>query len=175
MNSRLQELKNAIHIQNEYFRVAGPILEHVKEQAKKFIGKKIETQTGLGSKFSEALKIDRDSIEVKPLEGAKYAHVHYVVPSCSFNSLSIEISLCFSDGKTGAVYEKRSWYFGKTENGILVSIDENCKAPTRVLDFETEVKSIKLFREAEKLAEEAEERININREAYRYLTLDYLP
>jgi hypothetical protein len=172
MNSRLKGLANAIHIHNEYYRVAGPILEHIKQVCKQFIGKKIKTQKGLSSKLYEATKIDKASIEVKPLPSTKWANLHYVSLSCDYNDLSVEISLCFSDGTTGCTYEKRSWYFGKADGEILVSIDDSYKVPTTVLNFEQELAAIKEFRRLEKLAEAAEEKINIGREAYKYISLE---
>lgn len=174
ISSRLRGLENAIHIQNEYYRIAGPILEFIKGECKNFIGKKIKTQKGLSQRLLDATKFDRESIEVKPINGAKWARVHYVALSCSYNDLSVEISLCFSDGGTGCTYEKRSWYFGKAQDDVLVSVDDDYKVPTTVLDFDTELKAIEAYRKAEKLAEAAEEQINIGREAYKYIALEHI-
>lgn len=174
-NSRLKGLENAIFIHNEYYRIAGPILEHIKTECKKFIGKKIQLAKGLSSKLYDATKIDRESIKVNPLPGTKWANLHYAGVSCSYRDLSIEISLCFSDGGHGCTYEKRSFYFGKVDdNGVLISIDDNCKAESEPMDFETEVKAIKKYLEAQKIAEELEDKIRINREAYKYISLEYL-
>lgn len=174
MKAELKNLKNVIHTHNEYYRVAAPILEHIKEVCKQFIGKKIETQKGLSAKFYEAIKINRETIDIKPIPGAKWANLHFTGVKNSYNDLSVEISLCFSNGDTGCTYEARSWYFGKTENGILVSINDNYKVPVSILDYETELAAIKEFRKLEKLAETAEEKINVNREAYKYISLEDL-
>lgn len=174
-NSRLKGLETAILIHNEYYRIAGPILEHIKTECKKFIGKKIQLQKGLSQKLYDAVKIDRDTIKVNPLPGTKWANLHYAGISCSYHDLSIEISLCFSDGATGCTYEKRSFYFGKTDdNGVLISIDDNCKAVSEPMDFETELKAIKKYLEAQKIAEDLEDKIRINREAYKYISLEYI-
>lgn len=165
----LKDLSDAIHIQNEYRRVAAPIVEHLKEVSKQFIGKKIDTLKGLSSKFAEAIIIDTASIEVKPLPYAKWANVRHLYVRNSYNDLSVKISLCFSDGKTGCTYEERSWYFGKTENGVLISINDDCKVEILNLDFETELAKIKKFRELEKQMEKAQEKILINREVYKYI------
>jgi hypothetical protein len=167
----LTGLKNAIHIKNEYNRIAAPILEHVKTVCKQFIGKKIDTQKGLSSKLYDALKFDYKTIEVKPIDGAKWAGVHYVSVQNSYNDLKVEISLCFSDGTTGCTYEKRTWYFGKTENGILISVDDNYKVDINPIDFDTEVKAILKFNELEKELERAKEKIRIGRETYQYLSV----
>lgn len=174
-NSRLKGLETAIFIHNEYYRIAGPILEHIKTECKKFIGKKIQLQKGLSQKLYDATKIERDSIKVNPLPGTKWASLHYAGISCSYKDLSVEISLCFSDGTTGCTYEKRSFYFGKTDdNGVLLSIDDNCKAESEPMDFETELKAIKKYLEAQKIAESLEDKIRINREVYKYISLEYI-
>jgi hypothetical protein len=174
-NSRLKELETAIFIHNEYYRVVGPILEQVKAECKKFIGKKINLQKGLSQKLYDATKIERDSIKVNPLPGTKWAHLHYAGLECLYRDLSIEISLCFSDGKTGCTYEKRSFYFGKVDdNGVLISIDDNCKAESEPMDFKTELQAIKNYLEAKKIAEDLEDKIRINREAYKYLSLEFM-
>jgi hypothetical protein len=168
----LTGLKNAIHIKNEYNRIAAPILEHVKNVSKQFIGKKIDTQKGLSSKFYDALKFDYKSINVKPVDGAKWANVHYVSTTCSYTDIKVEISLCFSDGTTGCTYEKRTWYFGKTDGqGILLSVDENYKVDIDPIDFETELKAILKFRELEAQMERAKDKIRIGRETYQYLSV----
>nr|WP_288837882.1 hypothetical protein [uncultured Flavobacterium sp.] len=173
MNSAFKSLKKAIHIQNEYFRIAGPILEQVKESSKEFIGKKVVTQKGLSSKYYDAVKIDYRNIKVKPIPGATFANVHHVSVRDSYDNLHVEISVCFGEPTVpGCVYESRTWYFGKTENGILTTIHEDVKVPTTVLDYDTELAAIKKFRELEKHADEAEEKINIHREAYKYINLD---
>jgi hypothetical protein len=170
MNDNLRSLKEAIHIRNEFNRIAAPILEHYKEASKPFIGKKIDTQKGLASKFADALKFDRDAIEVKPIAGAKYAKIHHVSAGASYNDLTVRISLCFGDHRgTGCIYEERGFWFGKIENQILISVNDDCKISDTVLDFNEELEKIKAFRALEKLAEEAEEKILINREAYKYL------
>ena len=87
------------------------------------------------------------------------------------NDLKVEISLCFSDGTTGCTYEKRTWYFGKTENGILISVDDNYKVDINPIDFETEVKAILKFRELEAQMERAKDKIRIGRETYQYLSV----
>lgn len=173
MNSRLQSLANSIFIHNEYYRVAGPILEHIKTECKKFIGKKIQLQKGLSSKLYEAVKIDRDTIQVNPLPGTKWAKLHYSSVNCSYHDLSVEISLCFSDGKTGCSYEKRSFYFGKVDDsGILISIDDNCKAESEPMDFDTEVKAISAYLKAAKVAEELENKIRLYRDDYKYISIE---
>jgi hypothetical protein len=168
----LNRLKNAIHIRNEYNRIAAPILEHVMNVSKQFIGKKIDTLKGLTAKYSEAIKIDRDSIDVKPLPGTKWAKAHFISVQNSYNDLRIEISLCFSDGSNGCTYESRSFYFGKTENQILVSINEDCKVSNEVLNFETELLKIKTLRKLEKQVEQVQDQILIGREAYQYLRFE---
>lgn len=174
-NSRLKGLENAIFIHNEYYRIAGPILEQIKHYSKPFLGKKIQLQKGLSSKLYDATKIDRDTIKVNPLPGTKWANLHYAGISCSYRDLSVEISLCFSDGNNGCTYEKRSFYFGKVDdNGVLISIDDNCKAESEPMDFETEVKAIKKYLEAKKIAEDLEDKIRINREAYKYIDLEHI-
>jgi hypothetical protein len=169
----LRSLKEAIHIRNEFNRIAGPILEHYKTVSKEFIGKKIETLKGLTSKFYDAVQFDRDTIEVKPIEGSKWANLQSAQVTTSYNDLTLRISLCFGDHKgTGCVYEERTFWFGKVENSILISINEDCKASDQILDFETELAKIKKFRELEKLAELAQDKILINKEAYKYLRFD---
>ena len=175
MNSRLKGLETAIFIHNEYYRVAGPILEHVKNECKKFIGKKIQLVKGLSSKLYDATKIERDSIKVNPLPGTKWASLHYAGIQCNYHDLSIEISLCFSDGNTGCSYEKRSFYFGKTDdNGVLISIDDNCKAESEPMSFETELQAITEYLKAAKVAEQLEDKIRIGREAYKYIALEHI-
>lgn len=159
MNSTNQ-LKKVIHIQNEYQRIAAPILEHVKNVSKQFIGKKIDTQKGLSSKFYDALKFDYKTINVKPVDGAKWAHVHYVNVNCSYTDIQVEISLCFSNGDTGCTYEKRTWYFGKTDGqGNLLSVDDNYKVDIDPIDYEQEKQAILKFNELEKELERAKEKI----------------
>lgn len=168
----LTGLKRAIHIQNEYQRIASPILEHVKEVCKQFIGKKVDTQKGLSAKLSEALKYDYKQIEVKPVDGAKWAQVQYVSVTCSYTDIKVEISLCFSDGSTGCSYEKRTWYFGKTDGqGLLLSVNEDYKVEVNPIHFETELKAILKFRELEEEMERAKEKIRIGRETYQYLSV----
>lgn len=164
-------LKRAIHIHNEYQRIAAPILEHIKEVCKQFIGKKVNTQKGLSSKLSEALKYDYKSIEVKPVDGAKWAHVHYVSVQCCYHDIQVEISLCFSNGTTGCTYEKRTWYFGKTENDILISVNDDYKVEVKPIDFDQEVNAILKFRELEEAMEQAKDKIRIGRETYQYLSV----
>lgn len=165
-------LKRAIHIQNEYQRIASPILEHVKQVCKQFIGKKVDTQKGLSSKLSEALKYDYKQIEVKPVDGEKWAQVHYVSVTCRYTDIQVEISLCFSDGTTGCTYEKRTWYFGKTDGqGTLLSVNDDYKVEINPIDFEQEVKAVLNFRELEKAMEEAQSKIRIGRETYQYLSV----
>lgn len=175
MKSELKALRNAIHIQNEYYRVAGPILDAIKTASKPFIDKKITTQKGLSAKFADAVRYDKatkESFVVKPIPGTKWANVHYVSVKDSYNSLSVEISICFSLGESGCTYESRSWYFGRTkDDGILHDIDDSCKVLTIILDYDTELKAIKKFRELEQLATNAEEEINVNRDAYKYINL----
>ena len=172
-NSRLKGLEKAIFIHNEYYRVAGSILEQIKHYSKPFLGKKIQLVKGFSQKFSDAVRIDRDTIKVNPLPGTKWASLHYVGVSCSYRDLSVEISLCFSDGTTGCTYEKRSFYYGKTDDvGTLISIDDNCKADSEPMDFETELKAITEYRKAEKIADELQDKIRINREAYKYISIE---
>jgi hypothetical protein len=173
INSRLKGLERAIFIHNEYYRVAGPILEHVKTECKKFIGKKIQLQKGLSQKLYDATKIDRDSIKVNPLPGTKWASLHYAGISCSYKDLSVEISLCFSDGTTGCTYEKRSFYFGKVDDsGVLISIDDNCKAESEPMNFEAELKAIADYLKAAKVAEQLEDKIRLSRDAYKYVSIE---
>lgn len=165
----LKTLRNAVHIRNEFNRIAAPIVEFIKDASRPFIGKKIDTQKGLAAKYAEAIKFDRESVDVKPIPGTKWAKLQYANVQNSYGDLRVEISICFSDGVNGCVYESRSYYFGKTEGDILKSINEDCKVSDTVLDFDTELAKIKKFRELEKLAEQAEDKILINREAYKYL------
>jgi len=172
-NSRLKGVETAILIHNEYYRVAGPILEKVKAASKNFIGKKIQLQKGLSSKFYDAVKTERDSVKVNPLPGTKWANLHYAGVSCSYNSLSIEISLCFSDGTTGCSYEKRSFYFGRVDDsGVLVDIDDNCKAESAPMDYETELNAIAEYLKAAKVAEQLEDKIRLYRDAYKYVSIE---
>lgn len=172
-NSRLKGIETAVLIHNEYYRVAGPILEQVKTECKKFIGKKIQLQKGLTQKLKDATKIERDSIKVNPLPGTKWANLHYAGISCSYKDLSIEISLCFSDGNTGCTYEKRSFYFGKVDdNGVLISIDDNCKAESVPMNFETELKAIAKYLMAVSVAEELENKIRLYRDDYKYVSIE---
>jgi hypothetical protein len=68
-----KELKNAIHVRNEYNKVAAPVVEYAKEIAKQFIGKKIETQKGISEKLRSMFNFDKTSIAVTPIDGAKQA------------------------------------------------------------------------------------------------------
>lgn len=173
MDSKTQ-LKRIIHIQNEYQRVSAPILERVKEISKQFIGKKVDTQKGLAAKFNDALKFDYKTIEVLPVDGAKWAHVHYVSVRCSYTDIQVEISLCFSDGTTGCTYEKRTWYFGKTDgNGVLLSVNDDYKVLIDPIDFDTEVKAIIRFNELELQLEQAKNDIRTRycSEYYKYFSV----
>lgn len=173
INSRLKGVERAIFIHNEFFRIAGPILEHIKTESKKFIGKKIQLQKGLSQKLNDAVKIDRDTIQVNPIPGAKHARLHYIIVSCSYHDLSVEISLSFSDGQTGCIYEKKSFYFGKVDDsGVLLSIDDNCKAESEPMNFETELKAIADYLEAAKLAEQLEDKIRLSRDHYKYVSIE---
>lgn len=168
MKTDIQTLKDAIFIHNEYKKIATPILEHIKKVCTNFIGKKIDTQKGLSAKFADAIKIDRESIKVNPLPGTKWANLHFLHVRNSYNDLSVEISLCFSDGSTGCTYEKHSYYFGKTENGVLLSVNNDCEVYQVTLDFDTELAKIKKFRELEKMAEDARDKILVSRDVYKY-------
>jgi len=42
------------------------------------------------------------------------------------------------------------------------------------MDFETELKAIKKYLEAQKIAEQLEDKIRINREAYKYIDLEHI-
>lgn len=169
MEKHYKELQNAIHIRNEFNRVAAPIVEHAKEISKKFIGKKINTQKGLSEKFRSAFNFDHKSIQVTPIEGARWANVSRVYMSNSYSDLQIEIQLCFSDGTTGCTYESRTYYFGKTQNDVLVSINDDCKVSSEVLDYITELNAIITFRELEKAMENAKDKIRIGSEVYQYI------
>lgn len=173
MNNRLKSLSNAIHMRNEFNRVAAPIVEFVKEQSKPFIGKKIGTLKGLAAKYAEAVHIDRDKHKVNPLPGTKWAKMHLTYTSVSYGDVQIKISICFSDGSTGCTYRDRTFYFGKIDDDQkLISINEDCKPDSRVLEYDTELAKIKTFRELEKKAEDAKDEILIDREAYQYIGLD---
>jgi hypothetical protein len=171
-NSKLKGIETKVFIHNEYYRIAGPILEHIKEVCKQFIGKKIKTQKGLTQKLRDASRVDRDTIKVNPLPGTKWANVHYVILSCDYNDLSVEISLCFSDGSTGCTYEKHTFYFGKTDGEILVSIDDYYIAHSEPMDFQTELKAIAEYLKAAKVAEELEDKIRLYRDDYKYVSLE---
>jgi hypothetical protein len=167
-------LKKLIHIQNEYQRIAAPILEHVKTVCKPFIGKKVDTQKGLASKLSEALKFDYSAIDVKPIAGAQWAKVQYVSVSCNYTDIQVEISLCFGNGTTGCTYEKRTWYFGKTDgHGNLLSINDECIVEVDPIDYNTEVKAIIKFSELEKQLDEAKQKIRTRyvSDFYKHLSL----
>lgn len=173
---KLKSLRNEVHIQNEYRRVAAPILERVKELSKQFIGKKIVTLKGLSAKYTDVVSLpreEREAIKVKPVDGAKWASVQSAYVRESYKSMLVEIKLCFSDGGHGCFYEERSWYFGKTdENGILLSVDDDCKVSADVLDYNTELMAIKKYLEAQRLADIAEEEIQIGKDAYKYISLE---
>lgn len=171
---RKDKLKDAVHIQNEYQRVAAPILEKIKEISKLFIGKKIDTLRGLTAKYSEALNQVssaefRKAIQVKPLDGAKWANVDRILFYNSYNDLRVEIGLCFSYGDTGCEYETHSWYFGKTENGILMSVKDDCFIEVRPLDYQQELAAIKNFRIFEEQMERAKDKIRVSSDVYKYM------
>jgi len=173
MNNKLQTLANAIHIHNEYNKIAAPIVEYIKGVCKTFVGKKVQTQKGLSSKFYDVVKVDKETIKVNPIPGTKWAKVHFISVQREYNDIFVEISLCFANGKEGCVYEKNTWYIGKIDdNGILLSVNDNCKVPVLVLDLETELQAIKELRKAEKAVEIAKEKININHEAYKYIDFE---
>lgn len=164
-----QELRDYIHMQNEFARIAGPILEHYKEASKPFIGKKIVTQKGWIAKYGEAINFDRESIEVKPLPHAKWANIQNTYLDVFNNKdLTLQISLCFSDGTTGCTYKKHTFWFAKIENSILVSIDDNVKCDWAPLDFELELSKIKKYRAIEKRAKAAQDDINVPEDIYKY-------
>lgn len=174
MNAKFKHLRNLIEIHNEYLRIAKPILEHVKEVSKQFIGKKISTLKGLSAKYAEVISFNRDSIEVKPLTGAKWAKVRSVYVHTNYNSLVVEIKLCFDTESNQCIYEDRSYYFGKMEGDILKSIDDDCHVVENVLEYDKELAAIKEFRKLEKLATQAEDKIKVSRDAYTYIFLEDL-
>lgn len=175
----LKDLSDAIHKLNEYRRVARPILARIKELSKPFVGKKIQTLQGLSSKFNEAIKAEYETLKatvVKPLPYAKWASIHAIYVENRYNDLQVKISVCFSNGSTGCSYEERTFYFGKVENGVLTEIkadsDPSCQISDMVLDYDTELAKIKEFRRLEKQAENAQDKILVNREVYKYITFD---
>lgn len=176
MDSRLQHLKEAIHIRNEFNRIAFSIVEQIKEGSKPFIGKKINTQKGLSDKYRDVVKFDinaMEAIKVNPVPGTKWARVHLAFASISYDDLVVKVSICFAKNPTGCVYEERNFYIGKVENSVLVSINDECNVDQTVLDYETELAKIKKFRELEAEAEKAKQEILVNSDAYQYLTIGY--
>lgn len=173
MQSHLTTLKNAIHTKNEFRRIAGLMVEQAKELSKPFIGKKIETLKGLTAKFHEAVVINKD-VKVTPLPIAKWVNIQNAYITTSYSDLKIEISLCFGNGLGGCIYEEQSFYFGKVEDGVLVSINDDCKVDQTILVFDEQITHIKKLLELQKQIENVKEKIKLPTESYKYISLGEL-
>ncbi len=173
IEKRFKTLYTAIVQENEYRRVANIILEHVKSATVPFIGKKIETQTGLTAKYAEALNMRQfDKMEVNPLPGGNWARIHHISIKFDYANVYVEISLVFGNGNGGCIYDKQSFYFGKMENGLLASVNENCKVETEVLNYEVELGKIMQYRKAEKEMQDIKSTIRVGSEVYKYMEMD---
>jgi hypothetical protein len=170
--SAINHLKRTIHIQNEYNRIASPIIRFVNEVSKNFVGKKVATLKGLTQKFKQAVEIDRKSIEVTPLPGCEFARLHMYYVTTEGSDLTVKIDLAFSDSKGHTIYEKNTYYVGKvsTNDGTLISVNQ-LSIDREPLEFEKELAKIKRFRELEAEAQKAKEKIGVYSDAYRYIQL----
>lgn len=163
-------IKREIFIHNESNRIATPILAKVKELAKPFIGKKIDTLKGLSAKFGEVLKIDNKSITVNPLPNTQWASVQNCYVSTSSNDLKLTVDLCFSTGDGGCTYDKSTFYFGRVDDkGILTEIKDDCHVSEKVLDFDTEIAKINQYVALRKQADKIKSTIQVSSDAYKYL------
>lgn len=170
---RFKTLHSAIVQENEFRRVAAIILEHVKSVSKSFVGKKVETQTGLTAKYAEALNMRQfDEMHVNPVPGATWARTHHVTIKIDGNSIYLEMCICFGEPKRdGCFYDRKTYYFGKLENGILISVND-LRVPAPDLDYNNELGKIMQFRKLEKELEEVKSSIRVGYEAYRYMNIE---
>jgi hypothetical protein len=163
-----QDLANDIHMQNEFNRIASHILEHVKEQSKAFIGKKITTLKGVTEKF-KAIKPENESYTVTPLPGSNFARVHRIL---LYADASVEISLCFDtpSDKTGCIYKTNQYYFGKVEDGILTMVND-LTINTDPIYYESELFAIEELLKLEEKIATIKKIIRVNESAYKYISL----
>lgn len=173
MKKKFKGLEQAVVQENEMRRVSAIILEHVKTVSKAFIGKKIETQTGLSSKYYDALNmLQFRDLKVNPVPGGTYANTHHISVKTDYTSVYVEISVCFDDpNRDGCFYDKNTYYFGKIENGILLSVND-LKVPAPDLDYFNELGAIMQYRKLEEQLQEAKKAINVGSEAYKYMSLE---
>lgn len=171
--SAIKSLERKIFIRNEFNRIAAPLIRFALEASKPFVGKKINTLKGLAAKYHDALKIDRESIEVRTMPGMEYAKLHSFYVSARGGDLTVEIQLMFSKRLDGCEYEKNTYYIGKvSSDGTLEKLHHDVQIEFEPLDFKTELEKIKRFRELEAIAKEAEDLIRVYRSDYDYINLD---
>lgn len=172
--TKFEDLERYIHMHNEFYRIVSPVVEKYKEISKAFIGKKIETQSGLTVKFAElfeGVKLSKENTKVKPFPGWNWAYVHRCYLSVDFNMLKLNIAFSFQSDVHGGIYKEHTFYFGKVKNCILESIDENCRVGEDFeLDYETELQKIKTFIVLREKADSAKDEINAGSETYKYLS-----
>lgn len=98
---QIKKLELQAYGKNELRRIARIEIENVLPQLQKYIGKQINTQSGMSKKFV-ITKLDP---KPQPMPGG-FASLHVNSISTSYNSLVLKMSICLSGGK----YEDKTYY-----------------------------------------------------------------
>jgi hypothetical protein len=111
-----------VHSKNEMKKIAIAEIKNILPQLTQYLGKRIDTQTGLSKKF--VVNLSKNVPEA--IENG-FAMVQFCYLSVNYGKLMLKISLCFNGGKyeDGTYYchyYKRDFELGNVNNFLLTSI-----------------------------------------------------
>lgn len=140
-----------VYGKNEIKRVALAEVKNLLPQLMQYLGKRIDTQAGLSKKFI------LNYAKPKPLPiGSGFASLQNCYVSVKYETLVLNITLCFNGGKYAdntyyCQYFERSIELGKVENFILTEVFKleniiSFYGLDYVIDLEEETKKIEQYK-----------------------------
>lgn len=163
----IKQNKIEIHGKSELNRVAKEVLTDLLPQLQKYVNTKIDTQKGKSRKFVYSLL----SPSVKPFEVGHFASLHNCYLDCSTHSLKLKVNICLHGGKYEdktyyCQYFEQTFYIGKMENFILVSLDSldsliNDYSLNETINLDEQIKLIEQYKAMKKQLETLKSKIKI--------------
>jgi hypothetical protein len=170
-----ENLTLEIHGKNELTRIILEQLTHVYPQLEKFVGKKINTQSGKSAKFI----IDFKEI---PAKLCKLTENNFAQnQGCYFNitnySIYLNFKLCFNGGKYEdktyyCRYFERSVYLGEMDNATLknlTDLNELINDLYQIINIDEEQAKLNKYHELKDKLEAVRTTIKVDSEFYKYL------
>lgn len=161
-----------VHGNNQLKIAAYNELQNILPQIEKFVGKRIETQTGKSAKFQINF-LGKDLNKISPIKENDFATAHNYYLSVEYGQLYLEMKICLHGGsyddKTHyCQYFNQNYWIGRVDktSGVLLELDSLEKVVSdygldTFINLEEEEKKINEYRELAKQLRELKYSIKI--------------